>query len=176
MSQLLFHGSDAIDMIVNAPTAGFLPLLAGSSTGALYGDGTYFARDARCGGCLLPPAPRRALAFRDPGVLVGVALPASRPGPLNPRHPSVRPPPPHLVRRYSDDYAKVLPTGQKQLIVAQVALGRSTAGARGMKICPMLPGEKYVRFDSLVNDEADPAIFVVQHSSQAYPAYVITYH
>ena len=30
MQRLLFHGTDAIDMIVNAPTAGFLPLLVGA--------------------------------------------------------------------------------------------------------------------------------------------------
>jgi len=46
--RLLFHGTSesAVESIVNADTAGFLPLLSGTATGALWGDGTYFARDA----------------------------------------------------------------------------------------------------------------------------------
>ena len=124
MRRLLFHGTDAVDLIVNAPTAGFLPLLAGSTTGALYGDGTYFARDAQ----------------------------------------------------YSHNYARRLATGQRQMLVAEVAIGRSCVGSQGDKQCPMVPGEHYVRYDSLVDQIASPSIFVVQHSPQAYPAYVITYH
>jgi poly [ADP-ribose] polymerase 7/11/12/13 len=44
---LLFHGTSesALDSIINS-TSGFQPLLAGSATGAIWGDGTYFARDA----------------------------------------------------------------------------------------------------------------------------------
>ena len=41
---------------------------------------------------------------------------------------------------------------------------------------PVVQGERFVRYDSLVDNVANPKIFVVQHSSQAYPAYVITYH
>ncbi len=45
---LLFHGTSeaAVQCIVNTDTAGFLPLLSGTTTGAIWGDGTYFARDA----------------------------------------------------------------------------------------------------------------------------------
>jgi hypothetical protein len=45
---MLFHGTseEAVQSIVNTDTAGFLPLLSGTTTGALWGDGTYFARDA----------------------------------------------------------------------------------------------------------------------------------
>ena len=35
--------------------------------------------------------------------------------------------------------------------------------------------EKHRQYNSLVNDDKDPSIFVIQHSNQAYPAYVITY-
>ena len=31
-----------------------------------------------------------------------------------------------------------------------------------------LPGEQYIRYNSLVNNVANPFIFVIQHSSQAY--------
>jgi len=45
-----------------------------------------------------------------------------------------------------------------------------------MRMPPLVSGEQYIRFDSLVDDEANPTIFVVQEGSQAYPAYLITYH
>jgi hypothetical protein len=46
--RLLFHGTSesAVESIVHADTSGFLPLLSGTATGALWGDGTYFARDS----------------------------------------------------------------------------------------------------------------------------------
>ena len=62
------------------------------------------------------------------------------------------------------------------MLVADVVVGRWTKGAREMKICPVIPGEQYIRYDSLVDDIANPSIFVVQHPAQAYPAYLITYH
>ena len=77
---------------------------------------------------------------------------------------------------YSDTYARTLPTGQKQLLLVDVIVGRWTAGRQGMRVCPTVPGEQYIRFNSLVNNAADPTIFVVQHSSQAYPTHLITYH
>jgi hypothetical protein len=126
MRQMLFHGTDAVEAIINSTDGhGFLPLLSGSVVGAIYGDGTYFARDAR----------------------------------------------------YSNGgYARILPNGQKQLIVAEVLVGRWTKGTKGMKKPPLLPGEQFKKYNSLVNDDADPAIFVVQHSNEAYPAYLLTYH
>ena len=62
------------------------------------------------------------------------------------------------------------------MLLVDVAVGQSTTGSEGMKAYPLLPGEKYKRYNSLVNDVKNPRIFVVQHSSQAYPAYLITYH
>ena len=124
--RLLFHGTseEAVQSIIQSNTAGFLPMLAGSTTGALYGDGTYFASSAS----------------------------------------------------YSNNYACRLASGQKQMLIAEVVVGRWALGKKGDKVYPLLPGEKYRRYDSLVNDESNPTIFVVQHSSAAYPAYLISYH
>lgn len=61
------------------------------------------------------------------------------------------------------------------MLVVEVALGRWTQGAHGMRVCPVMPGRQYTRYNSMVNNVADPSIFVVQHSSQCYPAYQITY-
>jgi len=125
MRQMLFHGTEAIDVIVNSVDGyGFLPLLAGTSTGAIWGDGTYFARDAK----------------------------------------------------YSNDYAKTLSNERRQMFLVDVLVGKSAQGAEHMKTCPLLPSEKYKRYNSLVDTVDNSSIFVVQHSNQAYPAYVHTYH
>jgi len=125
MRQLLFHGTEKVEEIVNSVVGhGFLPLLAGTVTGVIHGHGTYFARDAR----------------------------------------------------YSNDYARTLPSGQKKLLVVDVLLGRWAKGAPHMKMLPLLPGERYVRYNSLVDNVDKPSIFVVQHSNQAYPKFLITYH
>jgi len=42
-----FHGSSAVEEIVFNPIAGFQPLMSGSRAAALWGPGTYFARDAK---------------------------------------------------------------------------------------------------------------------------------
>jgi hypothetical protein len=73
-------------------------------------------------------------------------------------------------------YANVLATGQKQLIVAEVLVGKWTKGRQGMNTYPLLPGELYKKFNSLVDNVVNPSIFVVQHSNEAYPAYLLTYH
>jgi hypothetical protein len=118
--QWLFHGTspENIDNIVNS---GYLPMLAGSAVGAIWGDGTYFARDSK----------------------------------------------------YSHDY-----NGDKyerKMLLNRVIVGEWVQGAPGMKLYPLAKGEKYRQCNSLVNKVNDPSIFVIQHSSQAYPAYVITY-
>ena len=76
--------------------------------------------------------------------------------------------------KYSDDYARSY-GGAKQMMLVDVLLGRSAQGAKGMKMYPLLPGQNFARYNSLANDPTDPSIFVVQHSNQAYPAYLITY-
>ena len=114
MRQRLFHGTSAVESIIGGHSAGFLPLLSGTTVGAIWGDGTYFARDAK----------------------------------------------------YSDDFALRLPNGLRQVLVADVVLGRTTVGKRGMKVYPQLPGEQYRRYNSLSDDQKPPSIFVVQHSSQ----------
>merc|ERR1712228_930878 len=51
-----FHGSSAVEDIVSNPISGFQPLMSGSRAAALWGPGTYFARDAKYvydGGCFL---------------------------------------------------------------------------------------------------------------------------
>lgn len=42
-----FHGSSAVESIVSNPISGFQPLMSGTRGNALWGSGTYFARDAK---------------------------------------------------------------------------------------------------------------------------------
>jgi len=126
MRRMLYHGtsSEAIAEIVNSTDGhGFIPMLAGSSSGAVWGEGTYFARDAKC----------------------------------------------------SADFAKKLPSGEKMMLVVDVLIGRSEKGKSGLKRFNTIQGEKFVKYNSLVDNASNPSIFVIQHSNQAYPAYVITY-
>ena len=70
----------------------------------------------------------------------------------------------------------MLPSGQKQMLLVRVLVGRYCRGVKGTKMYPLLPGEKYKRYNTLVNSEGNPSIFVVDTGSMAYPAFLITYH
>jgi hypothetical protein len=61
------------------------------------------------------------------------------------------------------------------MILADVVVGCYCKGSPDSKTVPEIPGHGGRRFNSFVNDPRAPTIFVVQHSHQAYPAYVITY-
>jgi hypothetical protein len=109
----LFHGTspENIDTIVKSPV-GYNPNLAGSAVGAIWGHGTYFARDAK----------------------------------------------------YSHDYNG--DKNERKMLLNRVIVGKWDKGAKGMKNFPR---------NSVVDDVKDPSLFVIQHSNQAYPSYVITY-
>lgn len=80
--------------------------------------------------------------------------------------------------RYSHNggYVSQLPNGLYQVLVVAVVVGRSALGVRGMKRLPPVPGcGPHMRVNSLVDNPKNPKIYVVQHSNQAYPAFVITY-
>lgn len=56
MERLLFHGTSAVEMIVNATDGhAFLPLKSGSVNGSVWGEGIYFARDASYSDRYAPP-------------------------------------------------------------------------------------------------------------------------
>ena len=70
--------------------------------------------------------------------------------------------------KYSNDFARTLPSGQKQMLLVDVLVGRWVKGVTGTRMLPLLPGERYVRYNLLVDTVDNPSIFVVQHSNQAY--------
>ena len=68
-------------------------------------------------------------------------------------------------------------TDCRSLFVVKVLVGEYAQGTPDMKLPPPKDkskplGEKY---DSCVNDESDPAIFVIFFEEQSYPEYVIEY-
>ncbi|XP_042566379.1 protein mono-ADP-ribosyltransferase PARP15 [Clupea harengus] len=66
--------------------------------------------------------------------------------------------------------------GTQLMFVARVLTGSYTLGQRDMKVPPPFsPQQPNIRFDSLVDDQQNPSMFVVFHDSQAYPDYLITF-
>lgn len=121
----LFHGSTAIDSIVSNPIQGFQPLTSGTAGEAVWGRGTYFARDAG----YVASGPFCGAPARD---------------------------------------------GTRRMLMCLVTTGMSCAGS------PLHTGVLPVRqaphrYNSSVDSLSSPEIFVVQHPSAAYPAYVITF-
>lgn len=123
----VWHGSAASGVYDSIVGNGFQPQLSGSTTGEIYGHGTYFARDAK----------------------------------------------------YSHDYA-YRPGGssdpRRKLLLCSIRPGESCRGVQGMKLAPLKPGRTDgERFDSFVNDVANPSIYVIQHQHQMRPLYEVTY-
>ena len=56
-----------------------------------------------------------------------------------------------------------------------MVLGQWTQGKRYMKIMPPMLGQPLLSYNSIVDDEADQSILIVQDSSAVYPAYLIMY-
>ena len=93
-------------------------------TGAAYGDGVYFARDAS----------------------------------------------------YSLTYSQPSPSGDCCMYLARVLVGKHTVGKQGMKTPPAIDHtKKEILYDSVVNSEENPSIFVVFNDFHVYPKYLITF-
>ncbi|XP_070561271.1 protein mono-ADP-ribosyltransferase TIPARP-like [Ptychodera flava] len=76
---------------------------------------------------------------------------------------------------YSDCYSSDDDHGQRHMFLAYVLVGRYTVGQRSYKRPPeinTLTGELY---DSCVNRQNDPTVFVIFDREQCYPAYLINF-
>ena len=65
-----------------------------------------------------------------------------------------------------------------QMYVVKVLVGEFTKGNSGMKVPPSRndPENPSQLFDSVVNNMADPSIFVIFQDHQCYPEYLITFN
>lgn len=77
---------------------------------------------------------------------------------------------------YSNTYSQPRPNGDCYMYLARVLVGKHTAGKEGMKTPPAIdPMKPEILYDSVVNMEQNPNIFVVFHDFQVYPKYLITF-
>ncbi|XP_070785885.1 protein mono-ADP-ribosyltransferase PARP14-like isoform X2 [Enoplosus armatus] len=67
-------------------------------------------------------------------------------------------------------------SGLKRMYVARVLTGRYTVGNSSMKAAPPRGSDPTDCFDSLVNNQQQPSMFVIFHDDQAYPEYLITFN
>ncbi|KAM8882173.1 protein mono-ADP-ribosyltransferase PARP14-like isoform 2-T2 [Synchiropus picturatus] len=75
---------------------------------------------------------------------------------------------------YSSSYAKPKTNGSKLMLVARVLAGIYTVGHSTMKVPPPRnPRQPNELYDSLVDSQHQPSLFVVFHDNQAYPDYLI---
>ncbi|KAL2079253.1 hypothetical protein ACEWY4_024997 [Coilia grayii] len=73
-------------------------------------------------------------------------------------------------------YSRPGADGTQLMFVARVLTGRYTLGQSDMKVPPPVSAQQpHMRFDSLVDNQQSPSMFVVFHDSQAYPDYLITF-
>ncbi|XP_062416187.1 protein mono-ADP-ribosyltransferase PARP14-like isoform X2 [Pungitius pungitius] len=66
-------------------------------------------------------------------------------------------------------------SGLRRLYVARVLTGRYTLGKPSMKKTPARGADPTDCFDSLVDNQQQPSMFVIFHDDQAYPEYLITF-
>ncbi|XP_008298465.1 poly [ADP-ribose] polymerase 14-like isoform X2 [Stegastes partitus] len=66
-------------------------------------------------------------------------------------------------------------SGLRRLYVARVLTGRYTVGTSAMKATPPRGSDPTNCFDSLVDNQQQPSMFVIFHDDQAYPEYLITF-
>ena len=73
-----------------------------------------------------------------------------------------------------DKYSAPDSSGEKNILVCSLLVSQFTKGAQSMKTAPMIDG-KDVAYDTLVDNTANPTIFVAMRDSQAYPNYLIQF-
>jgi Poly(ADP-ribose) polymerase catalytic domain len=74
-----------------------------------------------------------------------------------------------------DRYSKPDKSGLKCVLRCRVLTGQFTVGTEDMIEPPPKPGSPTERFDSTVDDESNPTVFVIYTDYHAYPEYVVTF-
>uniref|UniRef100_A0A3Q4G653 Poly [ADP-ribose] polymerase n=2 Tax=Neolamprologus brichardi TaxID=32507 RepID=A0A3Q4G653_NEOBR len=73
------------------------------------------------------------------------------------------------------NYATPDTSGHKRMYQARVLVGDYTQGKKGMITPPPKSGSASDLYDSVIDDAANPTMFVVFNDIQAYPEYLITF-
>lgn len=74
-----------------------------------------------------------------------------------------------------DIYSRPNEHNEKHMYLCRVLTGDYTLGKKGMIAPPPKASNPAELYDSVVNNQADPKIFVVFHDDSAYPEYLITF-
>ena len=78
--------------------------------------------------------------------------------------------------QYSVNYAGGVDHGSRHMYLAKVLVGKYCVGNRSMVVPPpKSPSKPEILYDSVVNNESSPSIFVVFFDNQCYPEYLITF-
>ena len=78
--------------------------------------------------------------------------------------------------QYSVGYAGVGGYGGRHMYLAKVLVGQYCVGNPSMKVPPPKnPSKPEILYDSVVNNQSSPSIFVVFFDNQCYPEYLITF-
>jgi len=75
----------------------------------------------------------------------------------------------------ADQYSPPDGQRQKRVYQARVLTGQYTLGNQDYIDAPFKPNSQVLRYDSVVNNDQNPMIFVIFRDSQAYPEYLITF-
>lgn len=74
-----------------------------------------------------------------------------------------------------EQYSPRSADGSKYVFVAKVLTGDYAVGGQGLRAPPLREGAGApLRYDSVVDNPLQPAIFVIFNDTQAYPQYLIT--
>ncbi len=150
----LFHGTseDTVEKIVHQ---GFNRSFAGKNA-TMYGKGVYFARDAKC------KAAHRMLPIeRSPFATCQATLSSILSSILRSADSS------------STAYSRPNTQGVQHMFLCRVVTGEFCLGVQDAP-APR-PRTGVILYDSTVDDEADPKIFVTYHDAQAYPEYLVRF-
>ncbi|KAM9302613.1 protein mono-ADP-ribosyltransferase PARP10 [Morus bassanus] len=81
----------------------------------------------------------------------------------------------HAAVSVQEQYSPRNADGSKYVFVAKVLTGDYAVGSQGMRAPPLRQGAGApLRYDSVVDNPLQPAIFVIFNDTQAYPQYLIT--
>ena len=76
---------------------------------------------------------------------------------------------------YSEKYSRADSNGQKKMYYARVLTGEYIKGDSSMRMPPYKSSESLPHYDSTVNKNEKPTIFVIYYDNQAYPEYIVTF-
>lgn len=75
----------------------------------------------------------------------------------------------------SNTYSRPDSNGLKRVYYCRVLTGEYTQGAKGMRVAPAKGGaDSTALYDSVVDRQTNPGMFVIFHDTQAYPEYLLS--